>query len=80
MIKGLAEFLSSHKDEITRTVRTGVVRERKGYSEYTWWMTTVSFDETEVIDFDSLMQQIEEFEAIFQEGGENAHRNPLNKG
>lgn len=79
MIKGLAEFLRSRKDEITRTERVNVVRERVGYSEYTQWDTTVSFDEIEVVDFESLMQQIEEFEASFEEGGENAHRNPLNK-
>lgn len=80
MIKGLAEFLRSRKDEITRTERVNVVRERIGYSEYTQWDTTVSFDEIEVVDFELLMQQIEDFEASFEAGGENAHRNPLNKG
>ncbi len=79
MIKGLAEFLRSRKDEITRSVRVNVVRERVGYSEYTQWDTTVSFDAIEVVDFESLMQQIEEFEESFEEGGKNAHRNPLNK-
>lgn len=79
MIKGLAEFLRSRKDEIIRTERVNIVRERTGYSEYTQWDTTVSFDEIEVVDFDSLMQQIEEFEETFQEGGSNSHRNPMVK-
>lgn len=79
MIKGLAEFLRSRRDEITRTERVNVVRKRVGYSEYTQWDTTISFDEIEVVDFESLMQQIEEFEESFEAGGKNAHRNPLNK-
>lgn len=73
-MKGLAKFLRDRKDQITRKMRTNVVRERVGYSEYTQWDTTVSFDEEEVVDFDKLMEQIEEFEASFQEGGENHHR------
>ena len=79
MIKGLAEFLRSRKDEITNTQRVNVVRKTVGYSEYTQWDTTVSFDEIEVVDFEALMQRIEEFEETFQEGGINSHRNPLNK-
>lgn len=73
-MKGLAKFLRDRKDQITRKMRTNVVRERVGYSEYTQWDTTVSFDEEEVVDFDKLMEQIEEFESSFQEGGENHHR------
>lgn len=76
MIKGLAEFLRSRKNEITKTQRVNVVRKTVGYSEYTQWDTTVSFDEIEVVDFELLMQQIEEFEESFQEGGSNSHRNP----
>ena len=49
MIKELAQYLKENKDRIVKTVRTNVVRERTGYSEYTWWMTTVSADEIEVV-------------------------------
>jgi len=47
------------KDNIMTTVRTNVQREKTGYSEYTWWYTTVSFDEVPVIDFEKLMNEIE---------------------
>lgn len=66
MIKGLADFLRERKDRIVKTERTNVVREKTGYSDMTWWFTTVSFDEVEVVDFDSLMEQIEEFEKSFK--------------
>lgn len=62
----LAEFLRERKSEIVRKFRTNIVRERTGYSEYTQWDTTVSYDEEETVDFDKLMEQIEEFEKSFQ--------------
>lgn len=64
--KTLSEHLKANKDKITRTIRTNIVREEVGYSEYTRWDTTVSFDEEEIIDFDLLMDQIAEFEASFK--------------
>lgn len=67
MVKELAQYLKDNKDRIVKTVRTNVVREKTGYSEYTWWMTTVSFDEVETIDFDRLMQEIIEFEQEFKD-------------
>lgn len=66
MIEGLAEFLRTKKDEIVKKVRTNVVRKTVGYSEYTQWDTTVSFDEVETVDFDELMNKIAEFEASFK--------------
>ena len=66
MVTGLAAFLRERKDKITTKTRVNVVRQKTGYSDETWWMTTVSFDEIESIDFDQLMKQIEEFEATFK--------------
>lgn len=67
MIQGLAQFLKDKRDEIVTKVRTNIVRETVGYSEYTQWDTTISFDEVETVDFDKLMEQIAEFEASFKE-------------
>lgn len=67
MIKGLAQFLRSKQEEIVKRVRINVVREEVGYSEYTRWMQTTSFDEEEVVDFEELMKAIEEFENSFKE-------------
>lgn len=66
MIEGLAKFLREKREQIVKKIRTNEVREKRGYSEYTWWMTTVSFDEVETVDFDALMEQIEEFEKSFK--------------
>ena len=63
---GLGKFLKDKRDTITRKIRTNVVREEVGYSEYTRWMETTSFDEEEVVDFDALMLAIEEFEKSFK--------------
>ena len=65
-MQGLSKFLRERKEQIMKTVRTNIIRKKTGYSEYTWWYTTVSFDEIEVVDFDALMKQIEEFEASFK--------------
>lgn len=62
----LVEYLRGKRSEIVKTVRTNVVRERVGYSEYTQWDTTVSFDEIEVFDFDELLNAIDEFEKTFK--------------
>lgn len=67
MIKELAQYLKDNKDRIVKTFRTNVVREKRGYSDYTWWWETVSADEVEVVDFDSLMQEIIEFEQEFKD-------------
>jgi anaerobic ribonucleoside-triphosphate reductase len=66
-IKGLANFLKERREKIVRKERTNVVYTTVGYSEYTQWHTTKSFDEVEVVDFDLLMEQIEEFEKSFKE-------------
>lgn len=66
----LSEFLRSKKEEIVKKFRFNIVKKRVGYSEVTNWMTTVSFDEIEVVDFDKLMEQIEEFENSFKKEGE----------
>lgn len=65
MIPGLTDFLREQRDAIVKKVRTNIVRERVGYSEYTQWDTTVSFDEIEVFDFDELLAKIDEFSATF---------------
>jgi len=61
---GLAKFLRENRDKIVKKEKFNIVREEVGYSEYTRWMTTVSFDEIEVIDFDLLMTEIEKFEKV----------------
>lgn len=66
MIEGLSSFLKERKDRIVKKIRTNIVREQRGYSEYTQWMTTISYDEEETVDFDSLMEQIKEFEESFK--------------
>lgn len=65
-MKGLAKFLEERRDHIVRKIRTNVVRKTVGYSEYTQWDTTVSYDEEETVDFDALMAQIAEFENSFK--------------
>lgn len=72
----LSDFLKANKDKIVKTVRTNVVRETVGYSEYTQWDTTVSFDEMEVVDFDALMEQIAEFENSFRPDNQQATNEP----
>ena len=67
IIRGLADFLRRRRDLITKTVRYNVVHTTTGYSEWTQWQTTKSFDEIETVDFDALMEQIEEFEKQFKE-------------
>lgn len=67
MIKGLAEFLKDRRDKIVATVKYNKVHRRVGYSEYTQWDETQSYDTMEVVDFDSLMEQIEEFENSFKQ-------------
>ena len=62
----LSEYLRSVKDNIVTTVRTNTQRVKTGYGEYTWWYTTVSFDEVPIIDFDKLMEEIEKFENSFK--------------
>lgn len=62
----LTEYLREKRNEIVRKIRTNVVRKRVGYSEYTQWDTTVSFDEIEVFDFDELLNAIDEFERTFK--------------
>ena len=66
MFTELTEFLKEKRDAIVKKIRTNIVREQTGYSEYTQWMTTISFDEIEVVDFDELMTQIIEFEESFK--------------
>ena len=63
---GLSKFLKDNRDTINRKIRTNVVREEVGCSEYSRWMETTSFDEEEVVDFDALMLAIEEFEKSFK--------------
>jgi hypothetical protein len=65
MFKQFAEFLRSNRDSCFKTIRTNVVRKRVGYSDYTCWDETVSFDELEVVDFDSLIKQIDQFSQSF---------------
>ena len=66
----LREFLKaivSKKDSIIKTERVNVVRKRVGYSEYTQWDTTVSFDTIQTIDFEALIDAIDEFSSTFKD-------------
>lgn len=66
-MSSLVEFLKSKRDQIVKTVRYNVKREKVGYGEYTCWETTISFDEMETVDFDELLKCMEEFERSFKE-------------
>ncbi len=63
----LSEYLKDNKDEIVKTIRINKVTKETGYSEYTRWMTTVCYDEIEVVDFDKLIEQIDIFEEQFRQ-------------
>ncbi len=67
MITGLTNFLREKKDAIVKKVRYNVVHQECGYSEYTRWMETVSFDEMETVDFEALLEAIDEFEQTFKD-------------
>jgi hypothetical protein len=66
MLEGLTDFLRDRKDMIVKKVRTNVVHKMTGYSEHTQWLTTVSYDEIETVDFEALLEQIDEFSKSFQ--------------
>lgn len=67
VLQGLLVHLAEHRSDIVKKVRYNERYERTGYSEYTQWDTLVSFDEIEVVDFDALLQQIDEFSKQFDQ-------------
>lgn len=73
MIKQLIEYLKHHKQDFAPTQKYAM-----DYGD-TDGPCSVSTDVND-LDMDALWKAIEEFESTFQEGGENAHRNPLVKG
>lgn len=72
MLSQLIAFLRESRSSLSRKQRINVVRERAGYSDITWWDTTVSFDEIEVFDFDALLEKIDEFSKTFDQTGKGS--------
>lgn len=81
MLKGLLEFFREKKPEIVRTevlktdYREGWLNSNSG----TYWPSTWEEQEVQIVDWEKFEEALEEFSRTFEEGGENAHRNPLNK-
>jgi len=69
----LVEFLKSRKKDFAPTE---TYQHQGGYCSTCWHTEDVQVND---LDMDALYSLIEEFEASFQAGGENSHRNPLNK-
>lgn len=66
-LKQFLKFMVERKDDIIKTERTNIVRKRVGYSEYTQWDTTVSYDTIQTVDFKALLEAIDEFSSTFEE-------------
>lgn len=66
-LKDFLKFMVDKKDEFVKKERVNVVHKRVGYSEFTYWDTTVSFDTVQTVDFDALLEAIDEFSSTFQE-------------
>lgn len=66
-LKQFLKFMVDRKDDIIKKERTNIVRKHVGYSEYTQWDTTVSFDTIQTVDFDALLEAIDEFSSTFDE-------------
>jgi len=81
MIKGLLEFFREKKPEIVQTEsrkinhHPGWVNSESG----TWYPSEYELQEVEIVDWEKFEEALEEFSRTFEEGGENSHRNPLNK-
>ena len=60
------KHLVENKDNFIKKERINIVRKRVGYSEHTQWDTTVSFDEVQTVDFDALLEEIDEFTKTFE--------------
>jgi hypothetical protein len=66
-LREFLKFIVERKDRIIKTERTNVVRKRVGYSEYTQWDTTVSYDTIQTVDFEALIDAIDDFSETFKE-------------
>lgn len=81
MIKGLVEFFREKKQEFVRTeVQTVKVADSSTCGNSTcWYPSEYEEQEVEIVDWEKFEDALEEFSKTFQEGGENSHRNPMNK-
>lgn len=66
-LRDFLQFIVDRKDRIIKKERTNIVRKRVGYSEYTQWDTTVSYDTIQTVDFDELLDAIDDFSQSFVE-------------
>ncbi len=73
MIKELIDYLKQHKQDFAPTQEYQM---QAGFCSTCWRTEDVCVND---LNMDALWGAIEAFESTFQEGGENAHRNPLNK-
>lgn len=81
MLTNILEFFRGKKDTF---VKEHVSREdyRPGWfntSSGTYWPSTWDEVKVDEIDWKAFEQTVKELEESFQEGGSNAHRNPLVK-
>ncbi len=77
-MQSILEFFRGKKETFVKTV---VARENYIPSWYnedtgTWWLSEWDEVKVEEIDWEAFEQAMLEFEASFQEGGENFWRNP----
>jgi len=66
-LRDFLQFIVDRKDRIIKKERTNIVRKRVGYSEYTQWDTTVSYDTIQTVDFEELLDAIDDFSQTFKE-------------
>ena len=81
MLTNILEFFRGKKDTF---VKTNVSREHyiPAYVDSdsgTYWSSQWDEVEVEEIDWKAFEQAVKELEESFQEGGSNAHRNPMVK-
>jgi len=81
-MQSILEFFREKKGTF---VKTNVSRENYtpawvNTHSATWWPSQWDEVQVEEIDWEAFEEAVVEFEASFQKGGENSHRNPLNKG
>ena len=81
MLTNILEFFRAKKEAF---VRTNVSREHymPAYVDSdsgTYWPSTWDEVKVDEIDWEAFEQAVKELEESFQEGGSNAHRNPMVK-
>lgn len=79
MLKGLLEFFREKKPEIIRSEKKYDKLSSSFRDTYGDYDSIYEDVEVQIVDWEKFEEALEEFSRTFEEGGENAHRNPLNK-